>query len=1282
MSIESTNFGDYQGIAAPAVSPVGEGRIYYDSASNTFKLSMNGGPYNDIVTSGSSGTLTLQKAYDGGATISLSAAKPISITKSVVDATDALDITVTAGTGLAALFSGASISCPDTGSLSERFGSGATAAGVHSTAFGNGATANGSPSTAIGFGANAAANLTVALGAGTTAGFTQSVAIGAGASTTATNQIAFGSDSAPLTSLYFGRGASSTAAPSSVLFSATNSSTPIVPGTAIVIQGGTGGTSASGGSITINGGVAGAATPAGGDIILQTAKALAGTTLVERFRVTTDGALDATGIATAAQPAVSAGSHGRIYYDSTSQVFMASVNGGPYQFIVTSGSGGTISLQNAYNGGASIIEAGAVPVSFSSTTSDNSDVLQLTKNPGTSQSGNALSITKGANSTGLAAKMVGASSLLTITNNANAVPLGICDIVEDGASANIFLTSFGVSGLTNSSTYVGRGARGTLAAPTASQTDDALAVLSGRGYGATGFSSASRGRLGIFAAEAWSDTAQGTYLSLQATPTTTAAPNEVLRLATTTTTATFTAGNGQTAATPVSVVLTGTASTTAGTTGSAITIQPGTAGSTAAGATLTLRGGTGGTSGGAVAITGGTPTLGAGGNINITATNGAGGGNAGGVVSIIAGNGQGGGASGSISLTGGGQSGNGIGGGITLTGGAGGNGSGDGGPVTVIGGTPQAGSFNGGVVTVQGGTAGNSGTGGNVFVNGGLAAAAPRSGGDVVIQTAVAGTGTTLTERFRVASDGALDATGIPTVSAPAVSAANHGRIYYDSTTQTFRASTNTGAYSNLITASIFNLQNAYAGGATISVTGAVPVSFSDTASDASNVLNITKNPGTSQAGVGISVTMGANSTGNGITITSTGSGLVLLSTGASISVPDGTNAERHGAGATAAGASSISFGNGATASGLNSTALGASTSTAGFAGAIALGIGATNTAANQMVVGSATQSITTIYFGNGVTSTAPADYTFNATSSATNGVAGGAINLLAGTGQTTGQGGGISVTAGSGGGTGVGGTLNLNGGAGGNSGGGAAGGAIAITGGAAGGSGGGNPGGAITISGGQASRNNTGGAVTIAGGTAALAAGIGGDIILQTAPSGAATVLVERFRIVQDGAFRATGIATASAPAVSGASNGRFYFDSTAQTFMVSENTSAYRRGFVTASSTAGPGAAFSTTSAADVAVTGMSLALTPGTWIVVFAGSMSSSAIAQVRASIFSGGVLTTDSKRFATLTAANQLFPFCCTTIVTLAANTTIDGRFSTSAGTGTVTAERDIYAIRVG
>lgn len=69
-----------------------------------------------------------------------------------------------------------------------------------------------------------------------------------------------------------------------------------------------------------------------------------------------------------------------------------------------------------------------------------------------------------------------------------------------------------------SSGFRGGAARGTPASPTASQADDLLCFMGGHGYGATAFSVGSKALLGLKAAEAWSDSVQGTYITIETTP--------------------------------------------------------------------------------------------------------------------------------------------------------------------------------------------------------------------------------------------------------------------------------------------------------------------------------------------------------------------------------------------------------------------------------------------------------------------------------------------------------------------------------------------------------------------------------------------------------------------------------------------------------------------------------------------------------------------------------------------------------------------------------------------
>jgi hypothetical protein len=84
---------------------------------------------------------------------------------------------------------------------------------------------------------------------------------------------------------------------------------------------------------------------------------------------------------------------------------------------------------------------------------------------------------------------------------------------------------------TVASNIIGRRAEGTVGSPSHCLTDDALLVLNGRGYGATGFSNASRAAIRLLAAENWSDTAQGAYIRFETTPTGSTTKAERMRIA-------------------------------------------------------------------------------------------------------------------------------------------------------------------------------------------------------------------------------------------------------------------------------------------------------------------------------------------------------------------------------------------------------------------------------------------------------------------------------------------------------------------------------------------------------------------------------------------------------------------------------------------------------------------------------------------------------------------------------------------------------------------------------
>lgn len=82
----------------PGLSPLGSAWLWYDSTLNALRASLNGGAAVTISTGGGGGG-SLQDAYDNGATITLSGGAPVTLNKPDADATSALVISVTDGTG-------------------------------------------------------------------------------------------------------------------------------------------------------------------------------------------------------------------------------------------------------------------------------------------------------------------------------------------------------------------------------------------------------------------------------------------------------------------------------------------------------------------------------------------------------------------------------------------------------------------------------------------------------------------------------------------------------------------------------------------------------------------------------------------------------------------------------------------------------------------------------------------------------------------------------------------------------------------------------------------------------------------------------------------------------------------------------------------------------------------------------------------------------------------------------------------------------------------------------
>ncbi|PBB94983.1 hypothetical protein [Mesorhizobium sp. WSM3862] len=108
---------------------------------------------------------------------------------------------------------------------------------------------------------------------------------------------------------------------------------------------------------------------------------------------------------------------------------------------------------------------------------------------------------------------------LSVSRNSAALPAAIAGTTlrvsgADGSANRVLVDSFGAGG----SALSLRTARGTAAAPTATQNGDPLINVGGFGYGATGYSAtASAGFLAV-ATENWTDAAHGAEFSIRTTP--------------------------------------------------------------------------------------------------------------------------------------------------------------------------------------------------------------------------------------------------------------------------------------------------------------------------------------------------------------------------------------------------------------------------------------------------------------------------------------------------------------------------------------------------------------------------------------------------------------------------------------------------------------------------------------------------------------------------------------------------------------------------------------------
>jgi hypothetical protein len=121
--------------------------------------------------------------------------------------------------------------------------------------------------------------------------------------------------------------------------------------------------------------------------------------------------------------------------------------------------------------------------------------------------------------------MLAGSSRFNVTSSGNigigttapVSALEVSNAVAFNSSSEITATALAAS---LGASFFGRRARGTIAAPSAVQAGDTLALFAGKGYGATGFgpSLTGTGGMAVQATQNWTDTSQATSLAFSTTP--------------------------------------------------------------------------------------------------------------------------------------------------------------------------------------------------------------------------------------------------------------------------------------------------------------------------------------------------------------------------------------------------------------------------------------------------------------------------------------------------------------------------------------------------------------------------------------------------------------------------------------------------------------------------------------------------------------------------------------------------------------------------------------------
>lgn len=272
----------------------------------------------------------------------------------------------------------------------------------------------------------------IAIGVDAGIGFQQCVAIGSQASPTAANQMILGGNNTSITSVFIGKGVTSTTAAATVTLGVTGGSGLNDTASSLVIAGGRSTGNITGGSVTIQTAPAGVSSSTAG-------------TLTDRLVVSGDGAVSWTGIATASAPAVSSANNGRIFFDLNLQKFRFSENTGAYADCFFATIGGSIAVnQVAFGSGANTVQGDA---KFSFTTASGLVVNLAASGADNltigSTAGNSL--TSGARNT-----LLGTNSGTALSTTDECVAVGYNSLAACTVAGNTAVGSFSADALTSS----------------------------------------------------------------------------------------------------------------------------------------------------------------------------------------------------------------------------------------------------------------------------------------------------------------------------------------------------------------------------------------------------------------------------------------------------------------------------------------------------------------------------------------------------------------------------------------------------------------------------------------------------------------------------------------------------------------------------------------------------------------------------------------------------------------------------------------------------------------